>query len=400
MRSARPLMSPAALSFRASPKPVHRRALISSASTFAGVTAAATAAAQSQTDIDFGGDGSGIIIGQTLLGAVHSHQSGLTHSHNPLTQSPIGPNHAHSFPTTAGTGTPGEVLIPGPFAAAPAPVPAPGLMPAAAEAVPQPTPVTMPAPVSVALPVPLSVPAPVSMSAAGEPILISGSAPALLTSSASALASVSTSYASATPPPISGVGVDHGLLALSLGGLAGLAAALATLPAQASGGQVDTGGSGGGIGYSTQGARTTASPPTPTPRDFPAAIWSTSKRAVPAYSPPFQPSIRSRTPSALRSAAARTPSALLTMNTAVNSATPAQPRPCPAIRPQAARTSRPSRVTLTAPTLCMVTTACNSNSPPPIARAIARCSNSSSPCRTTSATTRCSATGRRTTWRV
>ncbi len=253
MRSARPLMSPAALSFRASPKPVHRRALISSASTFAGVTPAATAAAQSQTDIDFGGDGSGIIIGQTLLGAVHSHQSGLTHSHNPLTQSPIGPNHAHSFPTTAGTGTPGEVLIPGPFAAAPAPVPAPGLMPAAAEAVTQPTPVTMPAPVSVALPVPLSVPAPVSMSAAGEPILISGSAPALLTSSASALASVSTSYASATPPPISGVGVDHGLLALSLGGLAGLGAALATLPAQASGGRVDTGGSGGGIGYSTQG---------------------------------------------------------------------------------------------------------------------------------------------------
>ena len=126
-------------------------------------------------------------------------------------------------------------------------------MPAAAEAVPQPTPVTMPAPVSVALPVPLSVPAPVSMSAAGEPILISGSAPALLTSSASALASVSTSYASATPPPISGVGVDHGLLALSLGGLAGLGAALATLPAQASGGRVDTGGSGGGIGYSTQG---------------------------------------------------------------------------------------------------------------------------------------------------
>ncbi|MBL6773768.1 MAG: hypothetical protein ISQ28_11335, partial [Alphaproteobacteria bacterium] len=233
------------------------------------MTAAATAAAQSQTDIDFGGDGSGIIIGQTLLGAVHSHQSGLTHSHNPLTQSPIGPNHAHSFPTTAGTGTPGELLIPGPFAAAPAPVP--GLMPAAAEAVPQPTPVTMPAPVSVALPVPLSVPAPVSMSAAGEPILISGSAPALLTSSASALASVSTSYASATPPPISGVGVDHGLLALSLGGLAGLGAALATLPAQASGGRVDTGGSGGGIGYSTQGARTTASPPTPTPRDLPAA---------------------------------------------------------------------------------------------------------------------------------
>ena len=56
MRSAGPVMSPAALSFRASPKPVHRRALISSASTFAGLTAAATAVAQSQTDIDFGGD--------------------------------------------------------------------------------------------------------------------------------------------------------------------------------------------------------------------------------------------------------------------------------------------------------------------------------------------------------
>ena len=72
--------------------------------------------------------------------------------------------------------------------------------------------------------------------------MIAGSAPA----------SVSTSYASATPIPINGVGADHGLLALSLGGLAGLGAALAALPAQSFGGRVDTS-RGGGIGYSTQG---------------------------------------------------------------------------------------------------------------------------------------------------
>ena len=254
MRSVRPLMLSAALSRHHPAKPTHRRALVSSASALAGLsaglTAAATAAAQSQTDLDFGGGGSGIIIGQTLLGTVHSHQSGLTHSHNPLTQSPIGPNHAHSFPA------PGEALVPGPFAAAPLPVPAPGLMPAVAEVVPQPTPapmpVAMPAPVSVTVPVPLSVPAPVSMSAAGEPIMIAGSASAPLTSSAPAPASVSTSYASATPIPINGVGADHGLLALSFGGLAGLGAALAALPAQSFGGRVDTS-RGGGIGYSTQG---------------------------------------------------------------------------------------------------------------------------------------------------
>ena len=97
MRSVRPLMLSAALSRHHPAKPTHRRALVSSASALAGLsaglTAAATAAAQSQTDLDFGGDGSGIIIGQTLLGAVHSHQSGLTHSHNPLTHSP-------SVPTT------------------------------------------------------------------------------------------------------------------------------------------------------------------------------------------------------------------------------------------------------------------------------------------------------------
>ena len=163
MRSARPLMSPAAPAFHPTQKTAHRRALISSASTLAGLsaglTAAATAAAQSQTDIDFGGDGSGIIIGQTLIGAVHSHQSGLTHSHNPLTQSPIGPNHAHSFPA------PGEALVPGPFAAPPASVP----MPAVAETVlPQlPNATLVPSPVSV----------PVPMSAMGEPILIAGPAP-------------------------------------------------------------------------------------------------------------------------------------------------------------------------------------------------------------------------------
>ena len=146
MRSVRPLMLSAALSRHHPAKLTHRRALVSSASALAGLsaglTAAATAAAQSQTDLDFGGDGSGIIIGQTLLGAVHSHQSGLTHSHNPLTQSPIGPNHAHSFPA------PGEALVPGPFAAAPVPVlaPAPGLMPAVAEVVPQPTPAPCPWP--------------------------------------------------------------------------------------------------------------------------------------------------------------------------------------------------------------------------------------------------------------
>lgn len=122
-RSVRPLMLSAALSRHHPAKPTHRRALVSSASALAGLsaglTAAATAAAQSQTDLDFGGDGSGIIIGQTLLGAAHSHQSGLIHSHNPLTQSPIGPNHAHSFLA------PGEALVPGPFAAAPCPYPHP-----------------------------------------------------------------------------------------------------------------------------------------------------------------------------------------------------------------------------------------------------------------------------------
>ena len=117
MRSVRPLMLSADPSRHHRAKSTHRRALVSSASTLAGLsaslTAAATAAAQSQTDLDFGGDGSRIIIGQTLLGAVPSQQSGLTHSHNPLTQSPIGPNHAHSFPA------PGEALVPGPFAAGP-----------------------------------------------------------------------------------------------------------------------------------------------------------------------------------------------------------------------------------------------------------------------------------------
>ena len=258
MRSVRPLMLSAAPSRHHRARPTHRRALVSSAGTLAGLsaglTAAATAAAQSQTDIDFGGDGSGIIIGQTLLGAVHSHQSGLTHSHNPLTQSPIGPNHAHSF------SAPGEALIPGPFAAAPAPVP----MPAFAEAAMPQLPTAMPAPVPVALPVPISAKAPVSMSAMGEPILIAGPAPApsaaLTPSLAPALApvlapappSVSTSYASATPISIGGTGADHGLLALSLGGLAGLGAALAALPAQSSGGRLETSGS-TSIGYSAQG---------------------------------------------------------------------------------------------------------------------------------------------------
>ena len=70
---------------------------------------------------------------------------------------------------------------------------------------------------------------------------------------APAPASVSTSYASATPIPINGAGADHGLLALSLGGVAGLGAALAALPVQSSGGRLDTSGSNTSIGYSAQG---------------------------------------------------------------------------------------------------------------------------------------------------
>ena len=252
MRSARPLMSPAAPAFRPNPKPAHRRALISSASTFAGfgtgLTAAATVVAQSQTDIDFGGDGSGIIIGQTLLGAVHSHQSGLTHSHNPLTQSAIGPNHAHSFPTPAGIAAPGNALVPGPFAAPPPSVP----VPAVAEAVLPQLPAAMP------VPAPISVPAPVAVSTAKEPILIAGPAPVLATSLApeTALApvpaSVSTSYASATPIPINGDGADHGLLALGLGRLAGLAATLSLFHSNWSS-RLDGSGGNNGLGYNPRG---------------------------------------------------------------------------------------------------------------------------------------------------
>ena len=70
---------------------------------------------------------------------------------------------------------------------------------------------------------------------------------------APAPASVSTSYASATPIPINGAGADHGLLALGLGGLAGLGTALAALPVQSSGGRIETSGNTTSIGYSAQG---------------------------------------------------------------------------------------------------------------------------------------------------
>jgi hypothetical protein len=96
------------------------------------------------------------------------------------------------------------------------------------------------------------------VSTAKEPILIAGPAPVLATSLApeTALApvpaSVSTSYASATPIPINSDGADHGLLALGLGGLAGLAATLSLFPSNWSS-RLDGSGGNNGLGYNPRG---------------------------------------------------------------------------------------------------------------------------------------------------
>ena len=264
MRSARPLSPVATIVSAAaglSNKPPHgpdhhrnnrsgrRRALTASGSLAgltAGLTAAVSASAQSQTDLDFGGDGSGIIIGQTLLGAIHGHQSGLTHSHQPLTQSPLGPNHAHTVPAPLVSGMAEAMAVPGPFAIAatnnaafPAPLNAPGTLSVSASAPAAISSVTMQMPVTTTTPeqAPVHVPAlaptpalsqsqailvppqptavtPTPATLAGEPILIAGHGP------------LSYSPMTSAPNPSAG----HGLLALSVGGLAGLGGAMSLLP--------------------------------------------------------------------------------------------------------------------------------------------------------------------------
>lgn len=190
-------------------------------------------------------DGEGIVtIGQSLIGATHSHQSGLTHNHGPLSILPMGPDHAHPVSgMVAGGVAPGGVLMGG---GAPAAMATPVMNTAAMNApIPGPMASAPSAPMTKAMAY-TPPPAPIMSAAMASPVVPAPMMPTTIVSAPLMVTPYNANKIVASSPSLfPGVNVDAPLLlTLGLAGLTGLSALVLF-----GGGEADAGSSSGGAEY-------------------------------------------------------------------------------------------------------------------------------------------------------